>query len=146
MTRAEKIEIAVIAALAAASWFAWPQSLNPLPWWKIVLGLSALLLAQGLIRDIAILLRRRSHASISKTMQCFCLESTVGAGGVIAGIVLAGFAGTNQVTVTRWTFLFTVTATLAIGFLIKDLVITWNPIGLRREKNHLNILVRWKSE
>jgi hypothetical protein len=35
---------------------------------------------------------------------------------------------------------------MALGFIIKDFVISWNPFGLRREKDHLNLIVRWKSK
>jgi len=33
----------------------------------------------------------------------------------------------------------------ATGFLIKDFVFTWNPWSISREKNHLNIAVKWRK-
>jgi Ca2+/Na+ antiporter len=119
-----------------------------MPVWQIVLGLSALLLAQSLVRDIAILLRRRHLESSGprQEAQCFCLESTVGATGVVAGAVLAGLGNSMPVAISRWTFFLALAGTMALGFLIKDLVISWKPPGLRREKDHLNLVVRWKSK
>jgi hypothetical protein len=33
-----------------------------------------------------------------------------------------------------------------LGFLIKDLIITWKPFGVRREKDHLNLVVRFTNK
>jgi len=35
---------------------------------------------------------------------------------------------------------------MTLGFAIKDLVISWKPFGVRREKNHLNLIFRWKGK
>jgi hypothetical protein len=144
MTRAEWIEVLVIGVAATGSWLMRPFLPGTMPLWKIVLGLSALLLAQSLARDAAILLRRSRTNEPRRDAQCFCLESTVGATGVVAGAVLAGLGSSMQVTTGRWIFLLAVAGTMALGFLIKDLVISWKPFGVRREKNHLNLIVRWK--
>ena len=148
MTRAEATEVLIIAASAMTSWLAWPELPKSLPVWEIVFGFSILSLAQSLVRDVAILIRlRRSQPSPQrKEMQCFCLESTIGAGGVLAGAILVGIGSTHQFAMNRWIFFLLVTATLVMGFLIKDFVISWNPVGLRREKDHVNVLVRWKSK
>jgi hypothetical protein len=149
MTRAERIEALMITVLAPASWLAWPYfSPGPpsaaVPLWQITLSLSALLLLHSLIRDVAILLRRRAAADgPRREAQCVCLESTLGLTGVVAGAMLAGLAGSAHVTIGRWEFSLALTATLALGFAVKDLVVSWNPLGLRREKDHLNLIVRW---
>jgi hypothetical protein len=148
MTRAEWIELSSIGAIAAASWLAWPLVPSSPSVWEIVLGFSALLLAQSLVRDIAILLHnRREQSNVpQKEMQCFCLESTVGTTGVIASAALIGLGSAHQIAMSRPEFILVTTAALVVGFIIKDLVISWNPFGLRREKNHLNLIVRWKSK
>jgi hypothetical protein len=149
MTRAEWIEIFAIAIVAAASWPASKLFHSTMPLWQIVLGASALLLAQSLVRDVAILLRSRSSASKNeprKEAQCFCLESTVGLTGVIAGLALIGLGSSHQIEMSRWEFLIAIAGTMALGFIIKDFIISWNPFGLRREKDHLNLIVRWKSK
>jgi hypothetical protein len=106
------------------------------------------LLAHSLVRDIAILLRSRRSASIGlrKEAHCFCLESTAGSIGIVAGAMLASFAGSTQVEIRRWSFSVAVTGILILGFLVKDLVISWKPFGVRRETDHLNLVVRWRSK
>jgi hypothetical protein len=148
MTRAEWIEIFAIAIVAAASWPASKLFHTTMPLWQIVLGASALLLAQSLVRDVAILFRSRRSALKNETpkeAQCFCLESTVGLTGVIAGLALIGLRSSHQIAMSRWEFLIAIAGTMALGFIIKDFVISWNPFGVRREKDHLNLIVRWKS-
>jgi hypothetical protein len=147
-TRAEWIEILLIGILASMSWLAWPYFPSPIPLWQIVLGVSTLLLLQSLVRDVAILLRTRRSASneLRKEAQCFCLESTVGVTGVVAGAALVGLGSSTNVTISRWDFFLAVAGTMALSFVIKDLVISWKPLGVRREKDHLNLIVRWKSK
>ncbi len=146
MKCAEWIEAGLIVAVAAASRLAWPILPGTMPLWQIVLGLSALLLAQSLVRDVAILFRRRQQALNQPRLeaQCFCLESTVGATGIVAGAALAGLGSSSRVATSGWEFSIAVPGILALGFVIKDLVIYWKPFGLRREKDHLNLIVRWK--
>jgi hypothetical protein len=148
MRRAEWIEVLVIGVVATGSWLVRPFLPGTLPLWQIVLGVSALLLAQSLARDVAILLRTRYPASNEprKEAQCFCMESTIGATGIVAAAVLAGLAASMQVTMGRWECFLVAAGTMTLGFLIKDLVISWKPFGVRREKDHLNLIVRWKSK
>jgi len=146
MRRAEWIEAALIVAVAAASRLVWPLIPGTMPVWQIVLGLSALLLAQSLVRDVAILFRRRRQTLNQplREAQCFCLESTVGATGVVAGAALAGLGNSNRIATSGWEFSIAVLGILALGFVIKDLVTYLKPFSLRREKDHLNLIVRWK--
>jgi hypothetical protein len=148
MNRAQWIELAAIAVIAAACWISRPLLPAALPVWEIVLGLSALLLVQSLVRDIAILLRNHRHKSILlvKEAQCFCLESTVGLTGVIAGVALIGLGNSDQIVAGRLVFFLAVSGTMMLGFLIRDLVIFWHPFGIRREKDHLNLVVRWRRK
>jgi hypothetical protein len=149
MTRAEWIELAMIVVVATIGWLVWPYFSAAMPLWQIVLGASALLLAQSLVRDVAILFRSRHSESKNeprKEAQCFCLESTVGMTGVIAGLALIGLGSSHQIEMSRWEFSIVAAGTMALGFIIKDFVISWNPFGVRREKDHLNLIVRWKSK
>ena len=146
MTRAERIELLVIAVLAPTGWLIWPHFPTAMPLWQLVLDLSALLLAQSLVRDVAILLRSRRSASLRKEGQCFCLESTLGATGVVAGVALASLGSSALVGVSRLGFCLAAVGTMGLGFAIKDLVISWNPLAVRREKDHLNLIVRWRSK
>jgi hypothetical protein len=148
MTRAEWIEAAAIGVTAVGGRLVWPFLPDAMPLWQIVLGLSGLLLAQSLVRDVAILLRQRRSESNQprREAQCFCLESTVGATGVVAGAVLTGLGSSTRIAFSGWVFSLCTLGILALGFFIKDLVIFWNPLGVRREKDHLNLIVRWKAK
>jgi hypothetical protein len=144
-TRVERIELLVIVSVAVVGWIVQPHLPSAIPLWQFVLGMSALLLAQSLVRDVSILLRQRSTSNRPRReAQCFCLESSVGSAGIIAAALLAVLAGSIAVTVSQWGFTIAISATLLLGFAIKDLVISWSPLGLRREKDHLNLIVRWR--
>lgn len=73
-----------------------------------------------------------------------CLESSAGLTGVLLGVVLAVCGVGSEVTLTteRWTLL--AGGVLILGFLLKDFVITWRPLGLRREREHHTILFTWR--
>lgn len=144
MTRAEWIEIAVITATAIASLALPLHMISDFTPGEILLYLSALLLAQGLVRDLVMLLQHRSAAQggVFQDSKCLCLESAVGVTGVVVGASLFVSANFDSVDVGVFGVAGAVALTLAVGFLIKDLVITWNPIGIRREKNPLGVIVR----
>ena len=146
MTRAEWIEVSVIGVMAPISWLAWPILSSLTPLWQIVLGLAVLLLWQSLTRDVAIVLRARHSPSNEprKEGSCFCLESTVGATGILAGAILAGLGSSTRIAIGRPEFFLAVAGTMALGFILKDWVISWKPFGVRREKDHVNLIVRWK--
>jgi hypothetical protein len=146
MTRAEWIEVIVISIVVAGSWPARLLFPSTMQLWQVVLDLAALLLAQSLVRDIAILMRQRysKPAGPQKETQCFCMETTVGVTGMVAAAALAGLGNSAILAFRWWEFSLAIAGTLAVGFLIKDLVISWNPLGVRREKDHLNLIVRWK--
>ncbi|MDP9008801.1 MAG: hypothetical protein M3N91_08865 [Pseudomonadota bacterium] len=148
MTRAEWNEVLAIGIIAPTSWLIRPYFSPAMPVWQLALSLSALLLAHSLVRDIAILLRGRRAASaeLRREAHCFCLESSIGATGVVAGAILAALGPSTQVAIGRWEFALGVAATMVLAFVIKDLVISWNPLGLRREKDHLNLIVRWRNK
>jgi hypothetical protein len=148
MRRAESIEILVIGIVTLLSWIVWPYYSAPIPVWQIVLNASILFLMQSLVRDVAILLRHQHSTSNEppQEVQCFCLESSVGVCGVIIGALLAGFTSSKWITISRWEFVLGIAAVMVLGFISKDWVISWNPIGLRREKDHLNLIIRWKNK
>jgi hypothetical protein len=146
MTQSERIELALIAASALVVWQLRAYLPATFTLAESVLGLSALLLGQGLVRDVIILLRapNRSADKPRQQAQCMCLESTVGATGVVAGIVLM-LALTDLGMWNRNVFLLAALSTMLIGLLLKDVVVTWSPLGFKKERDHLNLIVRWRS-
>ncbi len=147
ITRAERIEMTAIAVAAIASLLAWRYLPPSSTFGGVVLGLSALLLMQSLVRDIAILLRHRAPARIvpRRETQSVCMESTIGITGIVGGIMLTVWSGSEPVPLGPVLLSTATTGTLALGFLIKDLAISWNPWAVRREPDHVNLIVRWKK-
>lgn len=72
-----------------------------------------------------------------------CLESSAGLTGLIVGIGLSLFnlGGDLRFTTARWMLL--ATAVFAAGFLLKDYVISWRPLGIRRDPEHHSIVFTW---
>ncbi len=113
---------------------------------RLLLTVSSLLLFQGLLRDLWLLYQNRNKSADchQREENCVCLESTVGITGIIAGLVLLGIGFDKHIAMNEMTWSLLVTLILVIGFLIKDLVLEWNPIRIRRDTDHASIVVKWK--
>jgi hypothetical protein len=149
LTYAEKIELGVIAVgCGGVAWGA--QSLPA----ELSLGAACAVLAlgllgQGLVRDLYILKQMRQMpraAQEAEEMSCMCVESTIGLGGVVVGVVLTAVGLTVQVSFSPMGWVAMAATTWLAGFLMKDWVIQWWPWQLRRVKNHGSIVVRWGSK
>jgi len=146
VTRAEWIEAALIAGIAVTTTMVWPYLPADVTLSQLILGSAVLLLTQSLVRDVAILLRQRAANTVSpaRVANCMCIESTIGAVGVVVGLSAPAIFSAGILSLGRIGFSLAVVGTLAFGLAIKDWVIAWNPLALRREKDHLNVIVRWK--
>ena len=67
----------------------------------------------------------------------------MGLTGVVLGVVLAlcGLGGQLVLNPARW--MLVAGAVFTLGFLAKDLVISWRPPGIRRDPDHHSIIVTW---
>ena len=74
-----------------------------------------------------------------------CIESTVGATGIVAGAVLLGTGIDRPVVMDKGIWSPLAMATMAVGFAIKDYVLEWRPWRVRRDKDHTNIVFTWKK-
>ena len=74
-----------------------------------------------------------------------CVESALGMTGVVAGIGLVGFELTAPVSVSTAGLAAGVGAAMAAGFLIKDFVFEWSPWKIYREKDHAQVIFRWRK-
>ena len=146
MKVAQSIEVAVILIVGGAVWSVASHLPRHILIGNLLLYSSALLLFQSLLRDIWLITKsRRNRGDNSpKVARCMCVESLVGLTGVLVGLLLFGLRLHREVSVEPWEWGAFVTAVLAIGFLIKDFVLEAKPWRIRRDKNHLNIIVRWK--
>lgn len=146
MTTAETLEMALIPVAGMAAW--WLAGLLPAhaSIGAVLLGASVLLLLQGLLRDLWLISKQRRHppATASRQALCMCVESTVGASGVVAGLVVFGSAIDATIALQPLAIGLLVAGILAAGFAIKDFVIELRPLRIRRDRDHLNIVVHWR--
>ncbi len=116
----------------------------------VQVGVGALLviacliwLVEGGLRDLWLLYLLKSQPAAPRRLACMCLESSVGLTGVVVGVILAlcNVGGQIAFNPARWMLL---TATvLALGFVAKDFVISWRPLGVRRDPDHHSIVFTW---
>ncbi|MDF3058055.1 MAG: hypothetical protein K0R17_2270 [Rariglobus sp.] len=146
MERAEKIELSLVV-LAVGGVAMWAKRLPDSLESGSLLAIAALaLLGQGFVRDGWLLIRRRKAESAEhhEEARCMCLESTIGLGGVLAGVVLTAAGLPLVVPLAAWVWPVAAALVWSVGFLIKDVVIQWSPWKLRRVKDHGSIWVRWR--
>jgi hypothetical protein len=147
MTVAEKVELGLLPALAVASWLIAPILPSHVGIGELLVGGSALLLFQSLVRDLWLLAssKRKPKANPERVARCMCVESTVGTTGIVIGFLLLNWKLGKQVAIERWGWSLLAILFLGAGFLIKDYVLELKPWRIRKDKDHVNIIVRWKS-
>jgi len=135
MTSAERTEAAVMSGLALG-WAA----IAPLRWagsLPVVVGwFAALLLAQGLVRDVVKLAVTRARSKGGRQIRCLCAESTVGLLllSVALALVLCGID--QPIALGRIAVLAGPPSTLLFGFFAKDYV-----VSIRKETDHASVIV-----
>jgi hypothetical protein len=147
LTIGEKIELALIPVISLAFYLVAPLLPKQIALGSLLLFAFAMLLTQSLLRDLWLLANMRPEASHEPgtAAQCMCVESAVGATGVLAGIVVLGAGIGHPIAMPGWAWALCILAVGLSGYSIKDFVFEWNPWSVRREKNHMNIIVRWKK-
>ena len=146
MTRAEKTELALIPVLTGLIALLADHLPSVMGLGNLFLTTSALLLFQGLIRDLWLLAKakREPKPDTIQKIRCICVESTVGMSGIAVGIVLLGAGLDLPIIVASWNGCLLVALTLIMGFLMKDYVVEWMPFRLRKEASHTNIVFTWR--
>ena len=143
----EKFELIAIPAAVVLAAILVPQTGATIELGELIAGAALLLLLQGFVRDLWLLRQaRRSPASTPvRSARCMCVESTVGLTGVIAGIALVGFGLTTPIHLTPLGFLLSIVSILGAGYLLKDFVFEWSPWKIYREKDHSQVIFRWRK-
>jgi hypothetical protein len=143
----EKVELTLIPLTVLAVGWSAPRLPARLSLGEIVVIGCLGWLVQGGLRDLWLLyLTKRDASSVPRRrVPCMCLESSAGLTGVLVGIVLAGsgIGGEWAMNAGRWMML--AAATLTVGFVAKDYVVSWNPLGIRREPDHHTFIFAWKA-
>ncbi len=147
MRTRERFELALIFFVSGSAALLGPLFPASLSVGALCLLAASVLLAQSLVRDLALIYVSRNEArgETSRTAKCMCVESMLGFSGVILGVLLLLSATGGSVAMNRWDWCAMAAVSLVAGFLLKDWVITWRPWGVTREKDHLNLIVRWRG-
>lgn len=74
-----------------------------------------------------------------------CVESMVGATGVLVGAMFLGVGIDWALAMSGWGWSMLVMAVLGVGFGIKDYVLEWRPWRVRKDRDHVNIVFKWKT-
>lgn len=145
-TRADKIELGLIVLVVGALMAEAKRLPISLELGSLLAIAALALLGQGFLRDLWLLARQRRTGGSAhrEEARCMCLESTVGLSGVLAGVVLTAATVPVVVPLAGWVWPLTGAGVWGVGFLIKDVVIQWPPLKLRRVKDHGSIWVRWR--
>jgi hypothetical protein len=146
LTPPEKVELGAIVLVTALTGWLSPRTGVTLELGVLVAGAALLVLLQGFGRDLWLLreARRAANSVPGRTARCMCIESAMGLTGVVAGIALTGFGLTKPVQLSAAALTVAVGATMIAGYLLKDFVFEWFPWRIYREKNHAQVIFRWR--
>ncbi len=147
MRAQEFFELALIFLATGMAAFIGPLFPARLSVGALCLLAASVLLAQSLVRDLVLIYANRNEAGgvTSRTANCMCVESMLGFSGVILGVLLLLSATGGTIVMNRGVWCAMTAVPLVAGLLLKDWVITWRPWGVSREKDHLNLIVRWRG-
>ena len=98
---------------------------------------------QTLVRDLVILWKLRrgdGHSAGSQLAHCYCLETPVGMLFLVLAIGIYWASPPGRLD-GGWAMVgLGVGATMLINFLLRDLIIQWKPLAIRRDPAHFNII------
>jgi len=127
-------ELVLIAVAVGGIWLATPGQAWELPLGTALAYASALVLGQGLVRDLVRLAVRRSPGQPRQRLVCLCAESSLGLVMLAAGLTLLLAGVEEPVVLGRGALTGAVAGLLAAGFVAKDYVLT-----IRRVEDHGSI-------
>ena len=137
LTRMEWSELGLIVAAIGATWFLSAGFTWTVPFGKLVGYSAAVLLGQGLVRDVVrLMLTRGQEKAPKRRIGCLCAESTIGLLLVAIAIGLTLIGITQTVALGQWALTGLVGAMFLGGFFAKDFIII-----VRREKDHGSVVV-----
>lgn len=139
MKASENVELGLIAAAICTMAVVSPRLPATAQWGYVVLGFGLLFLGQTLLRDLWLMWKQRGISrSAMPAAQCTCLESVVGFAPVIVSLVLLSSGRGGSVQVSAWLWVVISAIVMLAGFVVKDFVLEWNPLRIRREPEHVN--------
>jgi hypothetical protein len=148
MSTTESVELGLIAVLTVSFFLVAGVLPEQVSIGNLLLGAAAIILLQSLVRDCWLLVKARLKppTKAPRVKQCMCVESMAGITGVVVGTILVLCRVKTTAPMGRWSWGAAVLVSLGIGFLMKDFVMEFKPWRIRRDKDHLNIIVRWDGK
>ena len=145
MSPAEKIEVGAIVVIVGVVAGIRSQLPARLELGDAVLFAAALLLVQGLIRDLArVRAARRLAAQSPRKVTCMCAESTIGATAIFAGLILVFLLTPVILRPPAFAWPISFAAVTLFGFATRHLVLDWRERRFRWEPDH-NVTVAWRK-
>jgi hypothetical protein len=143
---AEKAELGAIPLAAGVTAWLAPRPALALEWGELIAGAALLILVQGFFRDLWLLRQaRRQPAAAGREARCMCVESALGLTGVAAGVGLVGLGFDRPVALAPAGLAAAVGLAMLAGYLLKDFVFEWSPWKIYREKDHAQVILRWRK-
>ncbi len=135
----EKVELGLIAATTGLVALVSPGLPGEARLGYVVLGFGLLFLVQTLLRDLWIMWQQRHVPRNSMpAARCACLESIVGFAPVIASLALLSSGRGGFIPLSAGGWVATTAVVMLAGFVLKDFVLEWKPLRIRREPDHVN--------
>jgi hypothetical protein len=70
----------------------------------------------------------------------------IGVAAILVGAVFIALGLDQPVNLRPSVWIFLIIMTTGLSILMKDYVMTWSPLRIHREPNHLNMVFKWKSD
>lgn len=142
MSRGSQLELGlIVAAVGLVGFLTGGWTFEPAYGAALCYG-AAVLLGQGLIRDLVILALRRNEPSDPRQAEglCLCAESSLGVLVILLGSLTLLVGVDQPIRLTSTGLAVALGGILLTGWMIKDHVLV-----LRHEPDHLNLLMTFKS-
>lgn len=132
-------ELGLICLGSGALWLSTPELSWTISYGTVLCYAAGLILGQGLIRDLALIVKRRVKGE-AKTegarLKCLCAESSLGLLVIVLGCAMLFLGIEKSVSFHQWGLTGTAFGIMVLGFLIKDYVVI-----VRKEKDHQNLII-----
>jgi len=137
VTKLEWAELTAIVIAVPATWLATPALAWPLALGTAICYGAALLLGQGLVRDLIRLAQERGRKSEeAQRIKCLCAESTVGLVAIAGGSLLLIGGIEETVVLTQTSLTGGIAGILVAGFIMKNYA-----ISIRKIEDHNSVIV-----
>ncbi|MCG8470895.1 MAG: hypothetical protein MI742_03450 [Desulfobacterales bacterium] len=133
----QKLELVLVVCAGVVALFLSPLLPLNLSVGRLIIELSALLLFQNLLRELALLVGRGKE--VLPEVPRAGLGGLTGGLGLVVGWIL--FATNPEATfyMAPWKWALAITGSLFMGYLLRDLMLTKTPFFISYEKGHAQV-------